>query len=46
MDWIDLSQDRQVEGYCEHSNEPSGSKKLVILVCLSDWLRLKKGSAP
>jgi hypothetical protein len=27
MDWIDLAQDRPVEGSCEHGNEPSGSIK-------------------
>jgi hypothetical protein len=27
MDWIDLPQDRSVEGSCEHGNEPSGSIK-------------------
>jgi hypothetical protein len=25
MDWIDVAQDRPMEGSCEHSNEPSGS---------------------
>jgi hypothetical protein len=27
MDWIDLAQDRDQEGPCEHGNEPSGSIK-------------------
>jgi hypothetical protein len=27
MDWIDLGQDRPVEGCCEHGNEPSDSIK-------------------
>jgi hypothetical protein len=27
MDWIDLVQDRDVEGSCEHGIEPSGSVK-------------------
>jgi hypothetical protein len=27
MKWIDLAQDRQVEGACECGNEPSGSIK-------------------
>ena len=27
MDWIKLAQDRQVEGTCDCSNEPSGSIK-------------------
>jgi hypothetical protein len=27
IDWIDLAQDRPVEGSCEHGNEPSGSIK-------------------
>jgi hypothetical protein len=36
-----------VEGSCEHGNEPSGSIKCCeVLVKLSDWRLLKKGSAP
>jgi hypothetical protein len=27
VDWIDLAQDREVDGSCEHDNELSGSKK-------------------
>jgi hypothetical protein len=27
MNWIELAQDRQVAGTCEHGNEPSGSIK-------------------
>jgi hypothetical protein len=27
MDWIGLAQDRQVAGYCERGNKPSGSIK-------------------
>jgi hypothetical protein len=27
MDWINLDQDRDQDGYCEHSNEPSGCIK-------------------
>jgi hypothetical protein len=27
VDWINLAQDGQVAGSCEHGNEPSGSIK-------------------
>jgi hypothetical protein len=27
MEWIDLAQDRAMEGSCEHGNEPPGSIK-------------------
>jgi hypothetical protein len=36
MDWID------VEGSCEHGNEPWGSRKCWV----HNWRLLKKGSAP
>jgi hypothetical protein len=40
MDWIDL------DGSCEHGNEPLGSIKYwEILEWLSDWRLLKRGSA-
>jgi hypothetical protein len=30
IDWIELAQDRdQLEGSCEHGDEPSGSLKLL-----------------
>jgi hypothetical protein len=29
LDWIELAQDRSVEGSCEHGFEPSGSLKLL-----------------
>jgi hypothetical protein len=37
----------QVEGSCEHDNEPSGSRtSWEVLEQLHNWLLLKKGSAP
>jgi hypothetical protein len=29
VDWIDLAQDRDKEGSCEHGDEASGSLKLL-----------------
>jgi hypothetical protein len=48
MDWIDPAQDMgQLEGSCEHCNEPSGSIKCwEVLEWLHIWRLLKKGSAP
>jgi hypothetical protein len=49
MGWIGLIWLRigQVDGSCEHGNEPSGSiKRWEILASLQNWRLLKKGSAP
>jgi hypothetical protein len=47
VDWIDLAQDRAVEGFCEHGNEPSDSIKFwEVLEYLHNWRLLKRGSAP
>jgi hypothetical protein len=51
MTWYGLnrsgSEQRPVEGPCEHGNEPSGSIKCWDLFeWLNNWLLLKKGSAP
>jgi hypothetical protein len=47
MNWIDLAQDRTMEGSCEHGDEPSGSIKCwELLEWLRNWQLLKKVSAP
>jgi hypothetical protein len=47
VDWIDMAQDRDVEGSSEHGIEPSGSMKCwEVLEWLHTWRLLKKGSAP
>jgi hypothetical protein len=48
MHWIDLAQDRvQVEGSCEHGDEPSGSINCwEVREWLHNWQLLKKGSVP
>jgi hypothetical protein len=46
IDWSGLEQE-QVEGPCEHGNEPSGSVECwEIRDWLRNWRLLKKGSAP
>jgi hypothetical protein len=35
VDWIDIAQDRDVEGFCEHGIEPSSSIKCWEVV---EWL--------
>jgi hypothetical protein len=35
VDWIDLAQDRLVEGSCEQGNEPSGSIKYCQVL---EWM--------
>jgi hypothetical protein len=43
MDWINLAQDRgPVEGFCEHSNEPSGSWVAVWLKACRERLSSMK----
>jgi hypothetical protein len=48
VDWTGLAQDRdQLEGSCEHGNEPSGSIKCwEVLEWLQNWQLLRQGSAP
>jgi hypothetical protein len=42
MDWIDLAQDRELEGSCEHGNESLGSIKCwEVLEWLHNWQLLK-----
>jgi hypothetical protein len=47
VNWIDMAQNRPLEGSCEHGIELSGSIKCCeVLEWQHNWRLLKKDSAP